>query len=294
LKILVIGKYGQLATCLGDVFRDSSEEVIFFSSKDLDITKFNKTKNKIKTIIPDIIINTSAYTAVDKAEDDIYSANLINHLSVKNIAKICEEIGCSLIHISTDYVFDGKGKKPFKEDSPTNPSTVYGKTKLEGEKAIIKSGCRYIILRTAWLFSCHGKNFLKTMLQLSSEREELNLVGDQVGCPTSAHDLARAIIKVIPFLGNLKYNGIYHYGGYSPCSWAEFAENIFHTALIEKKISKKPRINIINSSESPAIAKRPLNSRIDSSLFDERFDYPPSDWKKGIEKAVRALPAFSK
>jgi len=294
MKILIIGKYGQLARCLDDEFIGSPEEIIFSSSKDLDLSDFKKTNNKLKEINPNVVINTMAYTAVDKAESDTDSANLLNHLSVNNMAKICEEIDCSLIHISTDYVFDGKGKNSFKEDSPTNPSTVYGKTKLEGEKAIIKSGCRYIILRTAWLFSCHGNNFLKTMLQLSSERNELNIVGDQVGCPTSAHDLARAIIKVIPFLDNLKYNGIYHYGGSSPCSWAEFAENIFDTALIEKKISKKPRINIIDSTESSAVAKRPLNSRIDSSLFDERFDFPPSDWKKGIEKVVRALPDFSK
>ena len=294
MKILIIGKYGQLAKCLDDEFIGSPEEIIFSSSEDLNLSDFKKTNNKLKKINPDVVINTSAYTAVDKAESDTDSANLLNHLSVNNMAKICEEIDCSLIHISTDYVFDGKGKISFKENNPTNPSTVYGRTKLEGEKAIIKSGCRYIILRTAWLFSCHGNNFLKTMLQLSSERNELNIVGDQVGCPTSAHDLARAIIKVIPFLDNLKYNGIYHYGGSSSCSWAEFAENIFHTALIEKKISKKPRINIINSTESPAVAKRPLNSRIDSSLFDERFDFPPSDWKKGIEKAVRALPAFNK
>ena len=291
MKILIIGKYGQLARCLDDKFIGSPEEIIFSSSEDLDISDFEKTNNKLKKINPNIVINTSAYTAVDKAESDTDSANLINHLSVNNMAKICEEIDCSLIHISTDYVFDGKGERPFKENNLTNPSTVYGKTKLDGEKAILNSGCKHIILRTAWLFSCYGKNFLKTMLQLSLEKDELNIVGDQVGCPTNAHDLAKAIITIIPFLNDLKYNGIYHFGGSSSCSWAEFAEEIFNVALTEKKIRKKPMINIINSTESSAIAKRPLNSRIDSSLFKKRFNFPPSDWKKGVQEVIRALPA---
>ena len=286
MKILVIGKNGQLARCLADEFKGKDFNVAFSSQSELDVSDLEKTKTKLKKIKPKIIINTSAYTAVDKAENDYETANKLNHLAVESMANLCKSIDCSLIHISTDYVFDGEGFNYFKEDNKTNPQTVYGKTKLLGEMAVKKSGCNHIIIRTAWLFSGHGRNFLKTIIQLSHERDELNIVGDQIGCPTYTNDLARAIIAVIPYSIDTRNSGIYHFAGSSSCSWAEFAENIFMIALAEKKILKKPKINVTTSAESSASAKRPLNSRIDSSLFEESFKFPPSDWKQGIKKVI--------
>ena len=194
MKILVLGCKGQLGRCLNDQLKNTHHEVIYTSREQIDIANFEQTKNQILKNSPDIIINATAYTAVDKAEEDQKNAKLINHLAVKNIAHICNQQGCWLIHVSTDYVFDGKAKIPYKEVDETNPQGVYGETKLKGELAIRSSGCKHIIIRTAWVFSEYGNNFLKTMLRLGAERDELSIVGDQVGCPTYAQDIAKAIV----------------------------------------------------------------------------------------------------
>ena len=183
MKILVLGCKGQLGRCLNDQLIHTEHEVIYTSREQLDISNFEATISKILEVCPDLIINATAYTAVDKAEEDHETANLINHLAVKNIADICSQLECWLIHVSTDYVFDGRAKIPYKEGDETNPKGVYGETKLKGELAIQTSGCKHIILRTAWVFSEYGHNFLKTMLRLGADRDELSIVGDQIGCP---------------------------------------------------------------------------------------------------------------
>ena len=200
MKILVLGCKGQLGRCLNDQLINTDHEVIYTSREQIDIADFEVTKSKILEISPDLIINATAYTAVDKAEEDQKTANLINHLAVKNIADICNQLECWLIHVSTDYVFDGNSKVPYKEDDETNPQGAYGETKLKGELAIQASGCKHIIIRTAWVFSEYGNNFLKTMLRLGAERDELSIVGDQIGCPTYAQDIARSIIATLPYL----------------------------------------------------------------------------------------------
>ena len=189
MKILVLGCSGQLGRCLNDQLLDSNHEVIFTSREQIDISKFETTKKKILDISPDVVINSAAYTSVDKAEKDKVNAELINHLAVKNIANICTQLGNWLIHVSTDYVFDGNSKVPYKETDSTNPQNMYGRTKLEGEKAILSSGCKHIIIRTAWVFSEYGRNFLTNILHLGANQDELNIVDDQIGCPTYARIL---------------------------------------------------------------------------------------------------------
>lgn len=288
MKILVLGSKGQLGKCLNDQLINTNHEVVYTSREEIDIADFDKTKNYIVHISPEIIINASAYTEVDKAEKDHKTANLINNLAVKNIANICSKIDCWLIHVSTDYVFDGNTKTPYEETDDTNPQGVYGKTKLDGELAIKQSECKHIILRTAWVFSEYGNNFLKTMLSLGAERDDLSIVGDQIGCPTYAQDIAKAIVDIAPQLISRKINGIYHYCGYQPCSWYDFANTIFEQAMTNHL--KTPNIvNSIETSAYPTPAKRPAFSVLDCSKIENFFGVRASNWHIGIEKVIKKL-----
>ena len=288
MKILVLGCKGQLGRCLNDQLTNTDHEVIYTSREQIDIGDFEVTKNQILEISPDLIINATAYTAVDKAEEDQKTANLINHLAVKNIADICNQLECWLIHVSTDYVFDGNSKVPYKEDDQTNPQGAYGETKLNGELAIQAAGCKHIILRTAWVFSEYGNNFLKTMLRLGAERDELSIVGDQIGCPTYAQDIARTIVAIISKLNSQKDNGIYHYCGAKPCSWCDFANAIFEQAMTNNL--KIPSIvNSIETSAYPTPAKRPAFSVLNCSKIENDFGVYASNWHDGIGQVISKL-----
>jgi dTDP-4-dehydrorhamnose reductase len=288
MKILVLGCKGQLGRCLNDQLVNTEHEVIYTSREQIDIADFEVTKSKILKVSPDLIINATAYTAVDKAEEDQKTANLINHLAVKNIADICNQLECWLIHVSTDYVFDGNSKVPYREDDQTNPQGAYGETKLKGELAIQASGCKHIIIRTAWVFSEYGNNFLKTMLRLGAERNELSIVGDQIGCPTYAQDIARSIVGIIPQLNSRKDNGIYHYCGDQPCSWYDFANAIFDQAMTNNL--KIPSIvNSIETSAYPTSAKRPAFSVLDCSKMENECGVLSSNWQEGIRQVIRKL-----
>jgi len=288
MKILVLGCKGQLGRCLNDQLTNTDHEVIYTSREQIDIADFEVTKSKILEFSPDLIINATAYTAVDKAEENQKTANLINHLAVKNIADICNQLECWLIHLSTDYVFDGNTKIPYKEDDKTNPQGAYGETKLNGELAIQSSGCKHMIIRTAWVFSEYGNNFLKTMLRLGAERDELNIVGDQIGCPTYAQDIARSIVEIIPQLNSREYNGIYHYCGDQPCSWFDFAKEIFDQLKMYDQIFT-PTIKAVTTEEYPTLAKRPKFSVLDNKKIQENFDIFSSDWKVGVESSLKRL-----
>jgi dTDP-4-dehydrorhamnose reductase len=287
MKILVLGCKGQFGRCLNDQLVNTDHEVIYTSREQLDIADFEVTKSKILEFSPDIIINATAYTAVDKAEEDQKTANLINHLAVKNIADICNQLECWLIHVSTDYVFDGNSKVPYKEDDETNPQGAYGETKLKGELAIQASGCKHIIIRTAWVFSEYGNNFLKTMLRLGAERDQLSIVDDQVGCPTYAQNIAKAIVVIMRRLkseGNII--GTYHYVGEVGCSWADFAEDIFKEAIKQGIIKNKPKIIKVSTSEYPTLAKRPMQSKLDFSKFKSTFGINQSNYADSIFSAL--------
>jgi dTDP-4-dehydrorhamnose reductase len=289
MKILVLGCKGQLGRCLNDHLINTEHEVIYTSREQIDIANFEVTKSKILEFSPTIIINATAYTAVDKAEEDQKTANLINHLAVKNIADICNQLECWLIHVSTDYVFDGNSKVPYREDDQTNPQGAYGETKLKGELAIQASGCKHIIIRTAWVFSEYGNNFLKTMLRLGAERNELSIVGDQIGNPTYAQDIAKAIVVIMRRLKSEEnIIGTYHYVGEVGCSWADFAEDIFKEAIKQGIIKNKPKIIKISTSEFQTLAKRPMQSKLDFSKFKSTFGINQSNYADSIYSALEA------
>ena len=289
MKILVLGAYGQLGKCLYDQLIESHYEVIFTSREEVDICEFKLVKDKINSISPNIIINAIAYTAVDKAENDFKTANLVNHLAVANLANIANSIDSCLIHVSTDYVFDGTSSTPYTEKSEPNPQTAYGLTKLLGEQSIQSSGCKYLIIRTSWVFSEYGNNFFKTMLKLGSELDEIQIVGDQIGCPTYAQDIAKAIVITLPRVIKTNFHSkLYHFSGNDYCSWFEFARGIFKEA---KSIGfKTPEIiKSIPSSDFPTIAKRPIYSVMDSTSIVVDYDIEQLHWTYGVREALSKI-----
>lgn len=289
MRILVIGCKGQLGQCLKDQLRNSVFEVIYTSRDQIDITDFQGANSKIQNKSPDVIINVSAYTQVDKAEEDHVTADLINHLAVANLAAITHKLNCLLIHISSDYVFDGNAREPYIEVDKTNPLSVYGKTKLKGELAIKASGCNYLIIRTAWIFSEYENNFLRKILQLGAIQDELSFVRDQVGCPTYAQDLAKAIILILKKHNEkILVSETFHYCGDKPCSWYDFACLIFKEASLYK--IKTPRlIHSIQTSDYKTAAKRPIYSVLKCNKIMNTFGVKPSDWRQGIKNSLSKI-----
>jgi dTDP-4-dehydrorhamnose reductase len=289
MKILVLGSKGQLGSCLSDQLIKTAYDVIYLSRADFDISNLDSLSKNISLLKPNILINASAYTDVDKAEEDNQAANLVNHLAVGELANICKDLNSWLIHISTDYVFDGSAVMPYSEGNETNPKSIYGESKLNGELAITASGCKYFIIRTAWVFSEYGNNFLKTMLTLGAKYKELRIVDDQIGCPTYAQDIAKAIVSMLPNIAfQTQVSGIFHYCGNQPCSWYDFASSIFLEA--KARGYKVPTIlKKVNSVEFKSIAPRPSYSVLDCSKIKAEFDINPSDWIDGISSSIEAL-----
>lgn len=276
-KVLVTGSNGQLGSEIKEL-SESLKEEFFFDT--LDITDQDALKSFIKTNKIDTIINCAAYTAVDKAEDDEVSANRVNHLAVKYLAELSKENGIKLIHISTDYVFDGKSCKPYKEDDKTNPITVYGKTKLKGEKALQEVAPKNsIIIRTSWVYSSFGNNFVKSMLKYGREKDELRVVYDQVGTPTYARDLAKVILEIIPKIQNSKFK-IYHYSNEGVLSWYDFAKEIMKMASIECDVVP------IESFEYPTPAKRPHFSVLNKAKIKKEFEIKVPFWKDSLSECL--------
>ena len=265
IKILITGCNGQLGSelrALAANFKDYS--FLFTDVQDLDITNHNDVSLFVQSKKVNVIINCAAYTAVDKAESEPELANAINHLAVKNLAKIAKQNKIKLIHISTDYVFDGTNKKPYVETDKPNPQSIYGKTKLEGELAIQKiKPVNSVIIRTSWVYSKYGNNFVKTMLRLAETKDEISVVSDQIGSPTSAADLAKAILSILPKIKN-KSPEIYHYSNEGVCSWYDFATAIFeitNTQILVKAIdtfqyprpAKRPQVSLLNKKKIKAV-----------------------------------------
>jgi dTDP-4-dehydrorhamnose reductase len=289
MKILVLGSKGQLGQCLNDQLAITEHDVVYTSRGQIDIAEFEVTKAQMLEISPDIVINATAYTAVDKAEEERQAADRINHLAVANISSICNQLDCWLIHVSTDYVFDGNSEVPYKEDNPTNPQGVYGDSKLKGEVAIEASGCKYLIIRTAWVYSEYENNFLKTMLRLGADRDELSIVGDQIGCPTYAQDIAKSIVSILSCL-DLKgsSSGIYHYCGDEPCSWYDFARAIFLEAEVQG-LKTPSYVLSITTADYPTPAIRPAYSVLDCTKIESDFDVTRSNWRDGIKVVIDRL-----
>ncbi|HAW0372274.1 TPA: dTDP-4-dehydrorhamnose reductase, partial [Escherichia coli] len=234
---------------------------------------------------PDYIINAAAHTAVDRAEEEVELSNAINRDGPQYLAEAAQKADAVILHISTDYVFDGEGEKPYLETDLTAPQGVYGKSKLAGELAVTQSCPKHLILRTAWVFGEHGNNFVKTMLRLAQTRDELSIVGDQFGGPTYAGDIADALIAMIEFIeqGQQPKWGTYHFSGMPYTSWYDFAAKIFDLAESKGVLNKQPKLSSIPTSAYPTPAKRPANSRLDCRNIENQFGIMPSDWNAALE-----------
>ncbi len=288
MEIMVLGSNGQLGRSIRDVFKNELFDITFFSKSDLNITDKLKLEDALKTYNPKIIINAAAYTQVDMAEDDSLNAYSINSSAPKYLSEICKSKDIHLIHISTDYVFDGVKNSGYIEEDVTNPLCIYGKSKLCGEENIIKSGCSYSIIRTAWVFSEYGNNFVKTMISLAN-KNEISVVSDQIGTPTYAGDIAKLILKICSLKEFSNIRGIFHFSGNKKISWFEFSNFIFKSALEVGVIKSKPNLYPILSKDYITKARRPNNSVLNSSKICSLFKTEPSDWQAGVRIVLNKI-----
>ena len=288
MVVLVTGANGQLGQALQSISGNYPEiDFVFCDSTRLDITDLNNIKQSFKQIKPHYCINAAAYTAVDKAESEPEKAQLINVKGAKNLAEVCKEYNTILLHVSTDFVFDGSNKIAYKEEDSPNPTGVYGLTKLQGEKAIQETFDNYFIIRTSWVYSQFANNFMKTMLRLASERDSLSVVNDQIGTPTNAVDLAEVLISMICHtersrsaynLQPTTYNhfGIYNFSNEGQCSWYDFAKEIFEINNVNINLSAIP------TTSFPTPAKRPAFSVLDKTKIKKVFQVEIKDWKESL------------
>lgn len=282
-NVLVTGSNGQLGSEIKELSPQYKYNFFFTDRMKLDISDINAIKKFIELNNINIIINCAAYTAVDKAESDEVNANKINHLAVKNLAKIAKEQNIKLIHISTDYVFDGTNFKPYTEDDKTNPNGVYGKTKLDGENAMREiNPNNSIIIRTSWVYSSYGANFVKTMIRIGKEKDSLGVIFDQVGTPTYARDLAKAILEVLPKIKSEKVE-IYNYSNEGVLSWYDFAKEIMTMAKVDCQI------NPIETKEYPTPAKRPHYSLLNKAKIKKEFNLTIPYWKDSLDQCLTTM-----
>ncbi|MEL7803395.1 dTDP-4-dehydrorhamnose reductase [Sulfitobacter pontiacus] len=283
MKVLVFGHSGQVATELRALDSDDIQ-ITALARADADLSDPAACAAAINAHAPDAVINAAAYTAVDKAESDAETAQIINADAPAAMARACAARDIPFVSISSDYVFSGAGDMPWAPAKPTDPQGVYGRTKRDGEVAIVNAGGRYAVLRTSWVVSAHGNNFVKTMLRLGAEREALTIVADQIGGPTGAAEIARACIKIAKTLASEpEKSGIYHFSGAPDTSWADFARVIFDTAKIPCAVTDIP------SSDYPTPAKRPLNSRLDCTAIEAAFGISRPDWRESLTHILTQL-----
>lgn len=282
-NILITGSKGQLGSEIEALHVKYPYDFYFTDKNELDITNFEKVEKFCAKNNITHIVNCAAYTAVDKAEEEKDLANKINHLGVKNLALIASEKNISLVHISTDYVFDGQNYKPYTEDDITNPKGVYGQTKLCGENTLKQINPKNsIIIRTSWVYSSFGNNFVKTMLRLGEEKDELGVVYDQIGSPTYAKDLAKTILNILPKINNEKVE-VYHYANEGVVSWFDFAKEIMRMAKIDCKV--KP----IQTNQYPTPAKRPHYSVLNKAKIKLTFNLEIPYWKDSLDECLKKL-----
>jgi dTDP-4-dehydrorhamnose reductase len=286
MVVLVTGANGQLGQSIQFIANQYPNiQFIYTDYQELDITNFESCLTVFAKYKPQFCINTAAYTAVDKAESESDKAHLINAVGPENLAKVCKEFNTILVHISTDFIFDGTSKVPYLETDIPNPKSIYGQTKLDGEIAIQKNWEKHFIVRTSWVYSQFANNFMKTMLRLASERDNLSVVNDQIGTPTNAVDLAEVLIVIIvsSFKFQVSSFGIYNFSNEGQCSWYDFANEIFHQKGI--KIDLKP----IPTSAYPTPAKRPAYSVLDKTKIKSTFDIKINDWQTSLRVCLNLL-----
>ena len=287
MVVLVTGANGQLGQSLQFIAKKHPNiEFVFCDSKQLDITNLKSVKQVFKQFKPNFCINTAAYTAVDKAETEAEKATLINVIGPKNVAATCKEYNTILLHVSTDFVFDGNQNKAYTEDDVPNPTGIYGRTKLQGEQAIQSTWEKHFIIRTSWVYSQFGNNFLKTMLRLAKERDTISVVNDQIGTPTNAVDLAEVLITIClsnnqqPTTNNY---GIYHFSNEGQCSWYDFAKEIFNQNTISITL------NPIPTTAYPTPAKRPAFSVLDKSKIKNIFGIEIKTWEESLSSCLNQM-----
>lgn len=299
LNVLITGSNGQLGNKLKDLifgpgpvnnryFFTDIADLDYNGYSKLDITCREAVVNFVEVYNINVIINCAAYTNVERAEDDFDTANLLNNIAVGNLSYACAKVGAALIHLSTDYVFNGKGSTPYRVDETPDPIGVYGKTKYSGELAVMGSSCKYIIIRTAWLYSEYGNNFVKTMIKLTSTRPQIRVVDDQTGTPTYAGDLADLIFRIVE-KGAIEGNeGVYHFTDEGVCTWYDFALQIAKlagTAAPEGECVISP----CTSEEFPSKVTRPTYSVLDKSLIKRRFAYVIPQWEESLRVCMKNL-----
>ena len=283
MKVLVTGVKGQLGYDVVNELKKRGHEAIGVDIADMDITDGSAVDKVITEVNPDAVIHCAAWTAVDAAEDEnnIPKVRAVNADGTRNIAKVCKKLGCKMMYISTDYVFDGQGTKPWQPDCKDyKPLNVYGQTKYEGELAVQELLEKYFIVRIAWVFGVNGKNFIKTMLRLGKERGAVSVVDDQIGSPTYTYDLARLVVDMI----QTDRYGIYHATNEGLCSWYEFACQIFKAAGMNQV-----KVTPVDSTAFPAKAKRPHNSRMDKSKLAENGFEPLPSWEDALERYLKEI-----
>ncbi len=281
-KILVTGAYGQLGSEIRDMqdnYPDSG--FVFVDREEMPLDDLGKVSEVLEKVRPDIIVSCGAYTAVDRAESEPELVDVINHQAVAVMAAWAEQNGKKLIHISTDYVFQGNSDTPLKEDEPTDPINVYGLTKQRGERAILDSGADAVIIRTAWVYSSYGANFVKTMIRLMGKRDEISVISDQIGSPTYARDLAKAILDIVH--GGKWENGIYHFSNEGTISWYDFAVAIRDLNKLDCHIESIP------TEKYPTPAKRPKYSMLDKSKIRDTFGVEVPDWEESLRDMLTRL-----
>ena len=290
MKVLVIGKSGQLARAIRDETLASKGEVEFVGRPELDLHKPGSATAAIARARPDCIINAAAYTAVDLAEQEPELAYAINSQGAGEIAAAAAEVGAAMVHISTDYVFDGRSSLPLNEESPTGPLNVYGQSKLAGENLVRKNCPDALIVRTSWLYSPFGSNFVRTVLRLATESDELRIVDDQIGSPTSADDVAKVLLEVAErWLGGDRIGAgeTYHFAGSEHCSWADFARGIIDTS---RDFGGKPaNVVPIATDDYPTPATRPAYTVLDCGKFDRDFGFARPGWRDAVRSVVAEL-----
>ena len=291
MKILLLGRDGQLGTDLNEILlREVVPQGVQLSSyglEDLDISDFERLEDVINEEKPDLIINAAAYTAVDKAESEPELVAMVNAEAPAVMAKAAAALNAGIIHYSTDYVFDGSATQPYTEEDQTNPESVYGKTKLDGENAVLAHCNNSLVLRTSWVYSMHGQNFLRTMLRLAAERDELTVVGDQLGSPTTTGALADATLKLVQyFIINGKFadelSGVYHMTCGGQASWCEFAR-----AIIAASEFSDTRVVDITTADYPTAAKRPAYSVLSNNKLHDTFGIRLPDWETALGQCMQ-------
>lgn len=291
MKLLVTGTSGQLAQALLEAGLASNIDVVAIRRPQLDLTVPGTIRTSLADARPDIVVNAAAYTAVDKAESEPDLAHEINAVGAGEVAGQCERLGIPLIHLSTDYVFDGSNPSPYVETDAANPQTAYGRSKLVGEAAVAAACTRHVTLRTAWIYSPFGNNFVKTMLRLAGTHPELGVVADQRGCPTYAPHLADAILAIARQLPASQSGatpwGVYHATGSGEASWYDFAREIFR--LSGERGGPAAKVIGIGTTDYPTPARRPANSRLDCGKLERTFGVRLPDWREGAKACVARL-----